>query len=170
VAQEQCVEECLKKEEDCLIDSISMTQCVIDFDTCHQICFPEAYIPDLPPPATVPGPPTAEPGTPTKHKDVTNDTTDGQDDDGDNDDEEVGSAVAAGATTGSKTKVLHGKGKYNGHGVKATAKEAIALTLTPEEINRLQQSYQDDEDDEDIISAPKGGEDDSEFDDDPSDY
>ncbi|KAF9152816.1 hypothetical protein BG015_004644 [Linnemannia schmuckeri] len=182
--QESCVDKCLKTEEDCLLESVSMSQCVIDFDTCHQICFPEEHIPDGPSPATLP----AAPGTPgngdgdgsgiKKHKDVTDQGTTDNDDDNDEDndeddqDENEDLGVAAGAAIGGgRTKVLHGKGKgSNGHtGVKAAAKEAVGLTMTPEEINRLQQSYTD-EDDESIIDAPAGGEDAAEFDDDPSDY
>lgn len=171
--QVACVDKCLKTEEDCLLESISMSQCVIDFDTCHQICFPEEQMPGDP--ATVPGAPgTGAPGTGApgdededglkKHKDVTNDAADN-----DEDDEQVGIAVGV-AVGGGETKVLYGKGKGKKHSVvKAAAKEALALTLTPEEINRLQQSYTD-EDDESIIDAPAGGEDAAEFDDDPSDY
>lgn len=157
-----------------------MSQCVIDFDTCHQICFPEQHISGGPGPATLPAAP--ETGTPgnddgdglKKHKDVTDlgatDNDSGDNDEGDQDEnEEVGIAVGV-AVGGGETKVLHGKGKGKGHsGVKAAAKEAVALTLTPEEINRIQQAYKD-EDDESIIDAPAGGEDAAEFDDDPSDY
>lgn len=158
-----------------------MSQCVIDFDTCHQICFPEEHLTGEPGPATVPAAPeTGAPGHedgdgPKKHKDVTDlgetdddsDDNDADDDEGDLDEnEELGIAVGV-AVGGGETKVLHGKGK--GSGVKAAAKEALALTLTPEEINRLQQSYKD-EYDESIIDAPAGGEDAAEFDDDPSDY
>ncbi|KAG9067173.1 hypothetical protein KI688_011954 [Linnemannia hyalina] len=170
-----------------------MSQCVIDFDTCHQICFPEQHLTGGPGPATLPAAPgtgapgTGAPGTgapgnengngPKKHKDVTdldvtdNDGDDNDEDDyeGDQDDNELGMAVGA-DVGGGETKALHGKGKGNGRsGVKAAAKEAEALTLTPEEINRMQQAYEDVYD-ESIISAPAGGEDDAEFDDDPSDY
>ncbi|KAF9135661.1 hypothetical protein BGX30_011479 [Mortierella sp. GBA39] len=157
-----------------------MSQCVIDFDTCHQICFPEQHLTGGPGPATLPAAPgTGAPGNedgdgPKKHKDVTDlDVTDNDGDDNDegdlDDNEELGIAVGA-AVGGGETKALHGKGRGKGRsGVKAAAKEAVALTLTPEEINRLQQAYTDEED-ESIISAPAGGEDDAEFDDDPSDY
>lgn len=156
-----------------------MSQCVIDFDTCHQICFPEEHLTGGPGPATLPaapetGAPENEDGDgPKKHKDVTDlGATDDDSDDNDVDDEEgdqdeIGMAVGVAVGSG-ETKVLYGKGK--GHSrVKAAAKEAVALTLTPEEINRLQQSYTD-EYDESIIDAPAGGEDAAEFDDDPSDY
>ncbi|KAF8942014.1 hypothetical protein BGZ47_006959 [Haplosporangium gracile] len=174
--QGACVDKCLKTEEDCLLESISMSQCVIDFDTCHQICFPEEPIPNGPLPATLP----AAPGAPgngdgdgsglKKHTDVTDLGVTDNDDDDQDENEELGVAIGA-AVGGRKTKMLHGKGKGSkGHtGVKAAAKEAVGLTLTPEEINRLQQSYTD-EYDESIIDAPAGGEDSAEFDDDPSDY
>ncbi|KAG0271996.1 hypothetical protein BGZ95_000134 [Linnemannia exigua] len=151
-----------------------MSQCVIDFDTCHQICFPEEHIPGGPEPAILPAAPDAAPDAapevPQKHKDVTEGSTDDDDDeDGDEGDQEgeFGSSIVAEVGGGGGKKVLHGKGK--GH-VKAAAKEAVGLTLTPEEINRMQQSYKDDVDDENIIPAPMGGEDDSDIIDDPSDY
>ncbi|KAF9121648.1 hypothetical protein BGW39_010368 [Mortierella sp. 14UC] len=170
--QERCVDVCLKTEEDCLLESISMSQCVIDFDTCHQICFPEEHIPGGPAPAILPAAPApgGTPGGPEKHKDVTEGSTDDDDnednDEGDqNENGDIGLPIAA--EVGGETKVLHGKGM--GH-VKTEAKEAVGLTLTPEEINRMQQSYKDDVDDVNIIPAPPGGEDDSDWNDDPSDY
>ncbi|KAG0373655.1 hypothetical protein BGX24_011413 [Mortierella sp. AD032] len=156
-----------------------MSQCVIDFDTCHQICFPEEHIPGGPAPAILPaapvGAPEGAPGGPQKHKDVTEGPTDDDDNEDDNEDDqeeneeesEFGSSVVAEVGVGGGKKVLHEKGKEQ---VKAAAKEAVGLTLTPEQINRMQQSYTNDEDDVNIIPAPAGGEDESEFEDDPSDY
>ncbi|KAG0322145.1 hypothetical protein BGZ97_008495 [Linnemannia gamsii] len=155
-----------------------MSQCVIDFDTCHQICFPEEHLPGGPGAPTVPvapggAQPPATPGDgPQKHKDVTELGQTDDDDHGEDNNEgdregNEGIAVGVEADAGGETKVLHGKGKGKGQ---AAAKEAMALTLTPQEINRLQASYTDDVNDEDIIAAPKGGEDAAEFEDDPSDY
>ncbi|KAG0295545.1 hypothetical protein BGZ96_011495 [Linnemannia gamsii] len=153
-----------------------MSQCVIDFDTCHQICFPEEHISEEPGstvPAAPGGAPPATPGNgPQKHKDVTDlgqTDDDDHDEDGDEDQEEnEASGIAVGVEVDADgKKVLPAKSMRKG---KVAAKEAVGLTLTPEEINRLQASYTDDTTDEDIIAAPKGGEDAAEFDDDPSDY
>ncbi|KAF9901785.1 hypothetical protein EC991_005667 [Linnemannia zychae] len=133
------------------------------------------HIPGGPPPATLPAAPApgGTPDGPQRHKDVTEGSTDDDDEDDNEDDQEengeVGSSITAEVEAGVNTKVLHGKGKGKEH-VKTVAKEAVGLTLTPEEINRMQQSYKDDEGDVNIIPAPAGGEDDSEWNDDPSDY
>ncbi|KAF9302736.1 hypothetical protein BGZ74_004920, partial [Mortierella antarctica] len=55
----QCLEECLATEEECLLNSISMSACVSAFDDCHKICVPEAYTdnndtPDAPAPSPSP--------------------------------------------------------------------------------------------------------------------
>ena len=164
--EERCLDGCLKVEEDCLLESISMYDCVVAFDTCHQACYPNEHVSQAP----------AAADGPNKHKDVTEDTEDSQDgDDNDEDDDSedqedneggVGSAPAAGIS------VKQGKAKaaaVKSVKTKMIGKEKVGLTLTPEEINRMQESYQDEEI-FDIIPAPKGGEDDDEFNDDPSDY
>ncbi|KAF9088301.1 hypothetical protein BGX29_008598 [Mortierella sp. GBA35] len=142
--QKICLDSCLTTEENCLLSSNSMSLCVEAFDTCHQICFPEQHLPTTPEtPAPGTGTPAPAPGGAQKHKDVTQETTDSDDEDEDVEDD---------GTAGT------GPGPVKG------------LVLTPEEINRQQESYHDDPDDVDLIPAPKGGEDDDEFNDDPSDY
>ncbi|KAG0369651.1 hypothetical protein BGZ54_009300 [Gamsiella multidivaricata] len=42
--QTKCLDECLSLEEDCLLNSISMSGCIVSYDECHRDCIPE---PDL---------------------------------------------------------------------------------------------------------------------------
>ncbi|KAF9084052.1 hypothetical protein BGX27_003929 [Mortierella sp. AM989] len=68
----KCVDECLAMEEECLLNSIGMSECVMSFDKCHMECVPEA--PAKPEPA-----PPKEPKEPTishneSHKNITNET------------------------------------------------------------------------------------------------
>ncbi|KAF9957045.1 hypothetical protein BGZ70_009666, partial [Mortierella alpina] len=47
-----CIEECLQVEEECLLNSIGMSPCVIAFDDCHTKCvpIPEPAVPVVPEP------------------------------------------------------------------------------------------------------------------------
>ncbi|KAF9991616.1 hypothetical protein BGZ80_004165 [Entomortierella chlamydospora] len=50
--QARCVDVCLSTEEDCLLNSNSMTDCVTAFDSCHRECVPEVTTPPTQTPET----------------------------------------------------------------------------------------------------------------------
>ncbi|KAF9337154.1 hypothetical protein BG006_006031 [Podila minutissima] len=65
-AEYHCIEECLSVEEDCLLNSISMTECVNQYDSCHTSCLPNRAPPQYQAPPPPPPPPQHEapPATP----------------------------------------------------------------------------------------------------------
>ncbi|GJJ73503.1 hypothetical protein EMPS_05861 [Entomortierella parvispora] len=107
VDQHNCVEQCLIVQEDCLLNSISMSGCVIEFDDCHNSCIPVTTAPapavdtskTTPAPKQQPNQPSPNTSNTEKHKDVTHETevtpsktttegNNGEDDDGDDDDDD----------------------------------------------------------------------------------
>ncbi|KAF9319289.1 hypothetical protein BG003_009499 [Podila horticola] len=81
-AEFHCIEECLSVEEDCLLNSISMTECVNQYDSCHTSCLPNRPPPqhqappppppqhDAPPATPAPAPPAPQTGKNDKNKNV----------------------------------------------------------------------------------------------------
>ncbi|KAF9289732.1 hypothetical protein BGZ74_000673 [Mortierella antarctica] len=59
-AEYRCIAECLSVEEDCLLNSISMTECVNQYDSCHTSCLPNRAPPQHQAPPPPPPPPQHE--------------------------------------------------------------------------------------------------------------
>ncbi|KAF9430789.1 hypothetical protein BGZ76_000698 [Entomortierella beljakovae] len=86
--QEQfmCIEECLSVEEECLLNSIAMLECVNAYDVCHTICVPDE--PEKPEP---PKNKDEKVSDPEDNQDKTEEEKDkDEDDDGEDDEEDDG--------------------------------------------------------------------------------
>ncbi|KAI8599416.1 hypothetical protein EDD21DRAFT_379923 [Dissophora ornata] len=142
----RCVDECLSTEEECLLNSISMSACVEAFDACHRDCVPETPVV----PATTQQNEEEDPNTSNNemHQDVTQETE---------------------VTTPTTDEDLESEDEQD----PGLTEEELEQTQDEknQELTQEQPEEQVEEDDgfEEIL-PPKGGEDDEEFNDDPSDY
>ncbi|KAG0036825.1 hypothetical protein BGZ82_003659 [Podila clonocystis] len=80
-AEYHCIEECLSVEEDCLLNSISMMECVNQYDSCHTSCQPnrpppQHQAPPPPPPSQPDAPPTTPAPAPQTNKNDKNKNVD----------------------------------------------------------------------------------------------